>query len=480
MKKLLLLLILFIPASLFAQQRITFKVEELSKPKKLLNLTAYKDIYKQLIIDDLPDDIQDQVYQRKIAAPLNIVAKSKGLDSLVNFGDHSFFSGMYQAYADHRPFVLSPDMMWLLIEQGFARHISNNAEQMRRYFVNYEGKTSLVVNNNSIKLDDPNSPWETVFPEFSRQISAAAGKELANAMTADFTTTTPVTKSVSQITLMDAVAPYFEFVVVYISCGIPEITLEGTPRDWQKVMDKARYLRKYELGWWIDEIEPLLKEFVKASKGKADKDVWRNMFKYHSIDKYGSDVMIDGWIIKFFPYFDNGKRNDMKGITKARALPSEYVKVPLQHVEVDAFGNTIKTDLEIWAGFTGLEQNNKTFALKPQIGWMIRKRDTQFDKTLAMRFAHHANDDYMGGGISIRVEKVPDELLSLPKIKLLSIDFLGDIIIPDKMKEIQIEKFSMTGKVSDEEIKRICDLLPNTRLEINGDYYKDKMKISKL
>ena len=161
-------------------------------------------------------------------------------------------------------------------------------------------------------------------------------------------------------------------------------------------------------------------------------------------------------------------------------MPSEYVKVPLQHVAVDAFGNTIKTDLEIWAGFTGLEQNNQTFALKPQIGWMIRKRDPQFDKTLAMRFAHHANDDYMGGGISIRVEKVPEELLNLPKIKLLSIDFLGEIIIPEKMKEIQIEKFSMTGKVSDEEIKRICDLLPNTRLEINGDYYKDKMKVSKL
>ncbi|RYF96190.1 MAG: DUF4419 domain-containing protein, partial [Chitinophagaceae bacterium] len=334
--------------------------------------------------------------------------------------------------------------------------------------------------NNDIKLDDPNSPWQDVFPEFSKQISAASGKELAKAMTADFTTTSPTSKAVSQITLMDAVEPYFDFVVMIVACGIPEITLEGTPKDWQKVLDKAKYLKKYELAWWIDEIEPLLQEFVNASKGKADKDVWRNMFKYHSIKQYGSKVMIDGWIIKFFPYFENGKRNPMTGITSSRALPSEFVNVPVEHIEIDAHGNTIKTQLEVWAGFTGLEQNNRTFALKPQIGWMIRKKDPKYERTLAQQFANHAVGDDRGySEISIRVQKVPGELLSLPEIKNLSIYFLGEIAIPEEMSKIKIGRFTMDGKITDEEIKRICLLLPNTLLRINGKTYNDQPKLYK-
>ena len=42
---------------------------------------------------------------------------------------------------------------------------------------------------------------------------------------------------------MEAMKPYFEFIVMYIVCGIPEITLEGTPEDWEKVLDKARRLK---------------------------------------------------------------------------------------------------------------------------------------------------------------------------------------------------------------------------------------------
>ncbi len=61
---------------------------------------------------------------------------------------------MYQAYADHRPFVLSPDMIWLLISQGFARHINANQESMRNDLVDFSGKLSLIVRADK-KLEDP-------------------------------------------------------------------------------------------------------------------------------------------------------------------------------------------------------------------------------------------------------------------------------------------------------------------------------------
>lgn len=172
---------------------------------------------------------------------------------------------------------------------------------------------------------------------------------------------------------METMKPYFEFIVMYIVCGIPEITLEGTPEDWEKVLDKARRLKEYKLEWWISELEPLLEEFVKTSKGEVNKDFWRNMFKYHSQKKYGAPDIIDGWIVKFFPYDKNGRRNNLKQLEGGNSLPDEIVKVDLKYLEVRN-DTIIETPLELWSGFIGLQQNKDNFALRPQISWMIRKK----------------------------------------------------------------------------------------------------------
>ena len=258
--------------STFAQNGTTFKVENLSKPEKLLFIKSYEDIYKGLILSDLkiyPYEIKE----KNINVPFNIIAKSEAPDSLVNYNYNSFFYGMYQAYANHRPFVLSPDMIWLLINQGFARHVNANQESMRDLFVDFSGKQSLIVKANK-KLEDPTLSWEEIFPQFTNQISNHTGSNLVETLTCNFSTTTSLEKVASEITIMEAMKPYFEFIVMYIVCGIPEITLEGTPEDWEKVLDKARRLKEYKLEWWISELEPLLEEFVKASKGEVNKDFW--------------------------------------------------------------------------------------------------------------------------------------------------------------------------------------------------------------
>ena len=117
MKKVYLILVavMAVTASMFAQNGITFQVEELSKPEKLLRLNSHDEICKRLVFSDVKMPYHEK---QNINYPFNIVAKSQLPDSLVYFGGHSFFTGMYQAYADHRPFVLSPDMIWLLISQG--------------------------------------------------------------------------------------------------------------------------------------------------------------------------------------------------------------------------------------------------------------------------------------------------------------------------------------------------------------------------
>ena len=121
-----------------------FQNRKLSTPKNFLYLQSYDDIYKRLIMSET-EVFSKEVEKQEKNPPFNIIAKSEAPDSLVSYRYHSFFQGMYQAYADHRPFVLSPDMIWLLISQGFARHINANQEAMRDYIVDFSGKQSLIV-----------------------------------------------------------------------------------------------------------------------------------------------------------------------------------------------------------------------------------------------------------------------------------------------------------------------------------------------
>lgn len=462
----ILITLLGITINVFGQQEVKFKVEELSKPEKLLINRDYNDLYKWLILSDV-NMYPYEIEKDSIDFPFNIIAKSEAPDSLVFFGYHSFFNGMYQAYADHRPFVISPDMIWLLISQGFARHVSANSELLRKDFVDFDGKLSLIVRNDNLTLNSPASSWENIFPEFTKQISKHTGTDLINVLTSDFSTTTPIEKVASEITIMEAMEPYVEFIVMRIVCGIPEITLKGTTEDWQKIYDKTKKLEKYDLKWWTDEIEPILNEFIKTSKGEIDEKFWRNMFKYHSQKQYGAPKIIDGWIVKFFPYDKDGKRNNLKQLEGGGNLPEEIVKVDLKYIE--SFGDSTQTTpLELWAGFIGLEQNPNDFTLTPKIGWMIRKKDTD-NFGLKHQFEKQANEDFMGSGISIRVQEIPSAIFELKEIKNLEISFTDSILIPDKLKEIKIEKLKLSGKIDKSEIERISKMFPDTELIINRE-----------
>jgi hypothetical protein len=438
----------------FPQTGITFQVvEDLSKPEKPLAMQSGNDVFEHLV----------KLSQKSNKEyPSNIVAKSRLPANIVNFGYHSFFDGMYHAYAEHRPIVLSPDAVWLLISQGFARHINANAEKLRHYFVDFDGKLTLIVKTSSVTLDNPDSPWETIFPEFAKKIAEHTGEELINLLSADFTTTTIVEKVASEITIMESMKAYFDYMVAYIVCGIPEVTLLGTTEDWQKILDKTRRLGRYELTWWTDELEPVLEEFVNASQGSISKEFWMNMFdkEYYSLG-CGSATIINGWITKFFPYGSNGERKSLRRIESSGDLPEEIVKVDLLYYDTTT---GVSTPLELWAGFFGLDQNMENFALTPKIGWMIKRADPE-NSDLAKKLESNGKNPY---SISIRVMEFPPALLYLNRIDYLTIDFINEITIPDEFAGVYVRYLNLSGKIERKEINRIIKMFPDSRITING------------
>ena len=60
---------------------------------------------------------------------------------------------------------------------------------------------------------------------------------------ANFTTTTPNDRLVSQLILMSSVQKYFNF-NTYIACGIPEVELLGTEQDWRNLIQKLEDVKK--------------------------------------------------------------------------------------------------------------------------------------------------------------------------------------------------------------------------------------------
>ncbi len=450
--KFLFVLMLF-PAVLSAQTGITFKVEELTKPKSRIEEQVY-----------------DGILNSK-GTNTELIAKSPFAGKLVNLGSNPFFSGLYRAYADHRPFVLSPDMIWLLITQGFARHVNQNAEELRKDFVDFDGKLDLVVEGN-IRLSDPNANWQQVFSGWNAEIAGNTKNNVVKTLTADFSTTTPVSKAVSQVTIMETVKSYFEFAVIRVVCGIPEITLEGTPEDWEKILAKAQKLKKYKLEWWINELEPVLQEFVKTSKGKPNTAFWKDIFKERGKGGCGPPLVANGWAVKFFPYDRDGKRLQLKEVyLKKINLPSEMVRVDFKHVEVSPAGSK-ETPLEVFAGFTGLSQNPKTFALKPEVGWMIRKRDDEAE-TLAREISSALGRDI----IKLRIREIPEAIFKLGRIPELHLSFIDSIKIPGRIKEVEIDRLNLTGKISEKEIKYLIDIFPDKTININGSDYNNQLQL---
>src|SRR5882757_5258109 len=72
-------------------------------------------------------------------------------------GAHPFVAAVGIAFDRHYPLVLSPDDLWLCLSQGFALHVSENAEALRGRFVQHAGKAKIVVRRDEFLKGSPDN-----------------------------------------------------------------------------------------------------------------------------------------------------------------------------------------------------------------------------------------------------------------------------------------------------------------------------------
>jgi hypothetical protein len=134
-----------------------------------------------------------------------------------------FIGGFYTAYQNHKDVILSPDDFWNMIMIMFSKHVNQNAEVLRSQFVAHEGQKKLTIIDYADSVErslEMEREWESgFFTQIMEQIRANTNEGVADALKADFSTTTPFEEIFSIATVMDSFQKYFTYSRCICACG---------------------------------------------------------------------------------------------------------------------------------------------------------------------------------------------------------------------------------------------------------------------
>ena len=328
-----------------------------------------------------------------LATPVHKVIEAPGV--------HPLLAAVHVAFAEHRPLVLSPDTIWLTIAQGVALHVRLNAERLRSRLVQHEGAKKLTVELN--RVPQGAEDWAHVAGAFRSALADLVGAGRARLFGCTFSTTTPEAAVAGDIVLMDVFSPYCDYQVDCV-CGIPSITLTGTPADWRAIRQRIDVIDELELSFWTSSLRPIADQLHATAEGRPDVAFWRNIYKPE--EAYGWD-RITGWIARLFPYLKNagrydqvnrlleydignvptkiGKWEESAGIIAGDApLGTSQVHVTL----VDHGAGGGDRDVILEGGLLGVTQDEDG-RLEPVAGWLARPASASIAAVLVRIEASH-------------------------------------------------------------------------------------------
>ncbi|GGJ51039.1 hypothetical protein GCM10008938_41310 [Deinococcus roseus] len=292
---------------------------------------------------------------------------------------HPLLHATHAAYSLHYPLRITPDAFWIMLSQGFALHIANNAELLRDFFVGHQDKETLKVGIHDA-LDATN--WQNAVQDWCSQIEQHVGPETTGLFTCNFSTTTPITRTASQIVMMDGLREYFDYRAMFV-CGIPAITLEGTVEDWENIRARVQQMAFYDLDWWTRHLLPICDELILTAMGEPSLAFWQDI--YLPIEQYSGQEMT-GWLKWCFPYLKDGKEvctrknhrmeGDFPGFHSGGSLPPAEVPDGLSRVDFKLQIAAETLPLQLVGGFLGMEQCPDECIMQPLVGWGVVQPDS--------------------------------------------------------------------------------------------------------
>ena len=382
-----------------AYESINLEIEKgLKKPEDYLKTNGIKSIFANLF-KKRKSFIDNKTGRERFLdqnEPLEIFhyTLDTNEEKIFSHEKSSLIQGLIYAYKNHYPITVTPDMIWILILQGFSRFMEKYENLVRERFVNFTGKKDLKVE----RLDySPQSAtkevWDGIMKEFVEKIGKNVGQETIDNLECNFSTTSPAALVTSQVSIMSAMKQYFTYRVLMAGCGISSITLEGSLQDWEKIKSKLEFLSTKALKWWTKHLIPIIDNIIATkkyynSKGKLSKELiefWKGMIRLKGKGDMYDPHMVNGWIVKFIPNLSNEKPEVYEEIYETN-VPDQIISCPMELTWLSLTGKKIDYSCSLFSGFYGMVQDKETFNVRPVIGYaIVVENKTESDITVEQK-----------------------------------------------------------------------------------------------
>lgn len=307
-------------------------------------------------------------------------------DCVEHVSTNTLISAARLAHNEHRPFVLSPDLIWLTLLRGLSDHlyVSDSAAYFNSLGMDLAEAQCVFYDQDDFPVGSLESPWGDVVADVTVSATERFDTEFNELFQQRFSTTNSVREAVQQIQYLSTVKHFVKFVKRPWICGIPSVTLEGTPDDWQRIRDLIERFEDFGLGWWLDHLRPICEQFAQAACGIVDLKHWLRL--YAATPHYcGAQEFVTGWIGKLFPYETNcglpGIRNRLIDCEDSSSEP-KITDFPLHFSEL-RLRSRAGTTVRLMGGSLAISQDAESGALSPKIAWCVSRQsslDTMLDR----------------------------------------------------------------------------------------------------
>jgi hypothetical protein len=273
---------------------------------------------------------------------------------------HELINGLIYAYNAHLPFRWRPDDLLLCIAMTVSNYVNLHAEELRKSMVAHQGQKQLKV---EIPIDSSISEldWTQYIQQMKDEIAKNSISGLSDALSAQYTTTTPATATAASLSVMSTFQKYFSYSMV-LGCGFPKMILEGTMQDWQQLQKQYQTIKTIipDLQWWYTQMDVVIQLFLdmKALKPTGGvvaatedmKTTWSRAVTWVRQGS-GGQRFLGGWLHVLCPFTSSGHplfKNTLHPCLNPKAKPdydSHKGFYGYQDAEKDFYGTIDKDSI---------------------------------------------------------------------------------------------------------------------------------------
>jgi hypothetical protein len=212
-----------------------------------------------------------------------------------------FVRAAHEAFADHVPFEIRPEVIWYIIAHEMAILVKSDPSRYADLFSgDPENLKTIKVRDDSLRRGS-NSDWAQTLTMFRKPLFEAMGPQALRLFLPRFTTSTEESDVATIISFMDVVSSYYAFRVDTM-CHIPAFRIAGELEDWNHLILQVNLLKSAfpEMRAYFDGIFDVLENIYDTVRlGEGDPEFWRSFYKF---DHESGGDSVTGWVNALFAY----------------------------------------------------------------------------------------------------------------------------------------------------------------------------------